>query len=129
MDTAVGQSLLHGLLNQRCRILLMQTQHVDKLFHPPSFRPFFLQESQQPMVSLGPFFAPAFERARILKGAWSLFEQRQVMQRIEDILLTTVAARMAGNHLAFMPDVNADWVGFDHQLAARLLYRDRVPVA
>ena len=80
------------------------------------------------MVGFRPFLAPALEGASILKGTWSLLEQRQVMQRIEDILLMTVTASMAGNHRTLMQDVNAERIGFDHQLTSRLLDGDRVAV-
>src|SRR2546425_638113 len=128
MDAAIAQGLLHRLLNQGCWVVLMQSENAHKFFHSTAFRPFFLQESQQTMVRLRPLLAPALEWASILKGTWPLLEQCQVMQRVEDILRMAVTAGMARNHLALMQDINAEGIGFDHQLASRLLNRNRVAV-
>ncbi len=50
------------------------------------------------------------------------------MQRVEDVLMVVVAARVAGNDAALAQDVDPERVGFEHQLLFSQVGRDGIAV-
>ncbi len=64
----------------------------------------------------------------MLEGAGPLLQQRQVVQRIEDVLLPFVAAWMAGDHLIQVQHVDPKGKGLEHQVAIGLVGRHGVTV-
>ena len=94
MDTPVDQRLLDGCFQEGRGILLVELQNPHEFLHPTALRPSLPQAAQEPVVGLRPALTPASEGFRMLEGPRTLFQQGQVMERIEDILLAVIAAWM-----------------------------------
>jgi hypothetical protein len=62
------------------------------------------------------------------KGAGALAQQGQIVQRVEDILLAGVAARMAGDDLLLVADDNGEGVRIEGEGRALLIDRHRIAV-
>jgi hypothetical protein len=69
---------------------------------------------------------PADQRRRLVEGADLAFEQRQVVQRIEDKVLPRVGARMPGDDVGAAGDHHVVDVAADQHLAMSVGGRHRV---
>ena len=69
---------------------------------------------------------PAGQRRRLVESADLLFEQRQVMQRVEDKILALVGARMTRDHLGPAADHHLVDVAADQNLAVTIGGRHRI---
>ena len=79
-----------GLGNERGGVVLMQVEHRNK--HPQS-RPIAValaQPFQQPRGAVGPGLAPLADGDGMREGTRALHEQREVVQRVKQILLTAI---------------------------------------
>src|SRR5436309_425661 len=94
MHTPKGECLVNRLLNHIRRIVGMKLQDTNKFLYSSAFRPFLLENGKHFVVGLRPFFAPLFHGGGIVKRAWPLFKKRDVVERIENILLAAIAAQM-----------------------------------
>src|SRR6266487_5218799 len=113
MRAAVSKSLFNSLLDEVSRIVLMQTQHTYKLLHPTSpLRPFLAADGQHLVITLRPVLAPLSHRSGVVEGTRSLFQQGEVMQRFEHILLTCVTAAMASQERGSIQDLDMEGIGF-----------------
>src|SRR5207237_540154 len=63
---------------------------------------------------------PADQRRCLVESADLLFEQRQVMQRVEDEVLALVGARMTGDHLGPAGDHHLLDIAADQEMARRV---------
>jgi hypothetical protein len=80
MRTTVSERLFNRLVHQVRWIVLMQTQHADKLLHSTSpLWPFLAQESYHLVVTLGPVLAPLPHGSGVVEGPRSLFQQGKIM--------------------------------------------------
>jgi hypothetical protein len=59
---------------------------------------------------------PAIERRRLIKGTRLLLQQRQIMQRVGDEVLTLITARVHRDLLPAADDGNPVDIAFDHNL-------------
>ena len=69
---------------------------------------------------------PADQRRRLVESADLVFEQGQVMQRVEDKVLALVGARMTGDHLGPAGDHHLVDVAADQHLAVAVGGRHRI---
>jgi hypothetical protein len=69
---------------------------------------------------------PADQRCRLVESADLVFEQCQVMQRVEDDVLALVGARMAGDHLGPAADHHLVDVAADQHVTMAVGGRHRV---
>src|SRR6266851_2547959 len=81
------------------------------------------------MVGLRPIFTPSFYGCGVVKCAWSLLKQWEIMKRIKNILLAFVATRMRGNEFCFVINVNVERIGFERDLASGPTDRNRIAVS
>src|SRR5258708_34980192 len=70
------------------------------------------------MVGYWLAFTPLFEGLGVFKRTWSLFEQRQVVQGIENILLSAIATRVIGKPVPPLPDLDRTRIGFERHFTA-----------
>ncbi len=68
------------------------------------------------MIALRPVFAPLPHGLGVVEGTWSLLHQWQVMQRLEEILLTQVTASVASQQGGSIQNVEVEWIGFDDHI-------------
>src|SRR5260370_26757351 len=80
------------------------------------------------MVGGGPVRAPLPQRTGILQRSGPLFEQEQVMQRIEDILLPPIDSGVARQELALAENLYMEGKGLEDQHPPRFFRRNRVPI-
>ncbi len=111
--TPVGEGLFDRLLHLAGWVLLVKPQDAHKLFDPSTIRPLLAQEPQEAMVGRWPVGTPLSQRTGILQRARALFEQEQVMQRIEDILLPPIDAGVTSEHLPLAKDLYMERKGFE----------------
>src|SRR5262249_40386294 len=88
--------------------LLMQLQNTDEITNASPIRPGFSQPAQEHIVEWWPDFPPAPNRLRKVKRARLLEKQGQIVQRVKHILLAGIRAGMAGQQLAFIPNLNVE---------------------
>src|SRR6266581_5334400 len=119
MHAAVGERLVNCLLDHISRVVFMQLQNTDKFLYAPSFRPFLLQNFKHLGIGLRPLFPPFLNRFGVVKGTWPLLKKREIMQRIENILLFAIASGMACKLVSFfIKDVNEKRIRFECHLTA-----------
>ena len=106
----------------------MQLEDAYKFSHAATLGPPCPQLSQQTLIDWRPTLPPTTDGLGVVESARALFQQRQIVQRIENVLLLLVASRVAGNDTVQAKDVNAKGVGLDYQLLRRLVGRHRVAV-
>src|SRR5947208_1244729 len=96
---------------------LQQPQHLDELAFAAFGHARFDQAPQR-----GKFLGqvPADQRRCLVESADLLFEQRQVMQRVEDEVLALVGARMTGDHLGPAGDHHLLDIAADQEMARRV---------
>src|SRR5689334_14945878 len=102
---------------------LQQPQHLDELAFAAFGHAGLDQAAQR-----GKFLrqVPADQRRCLVESANLLFEQRQVMQRVEDEVLALVGARMTGDHLGPAGDHHLVDIAADQYLAVPEGGRHRV---
>src|SRR5450756_529070 len=64
----------------------------------------------------------------MLESAGALLQERQVMQRVEDILVALITASVAGDDVLQIEDIHPKRIGFEHQVELSLVGRHRVTV-
>src|SRR6266851_2064212 len=106
----------------------MQLEDTDKVTNALPIRPGFPQLPQYYMVGGWPVFAPAPNRLRKIECIWTLFEQRQIMERIKHILFALVASGMTGQQFYPIPNFHMERVRFERHSPARTVGWDTVPV-
>src|SRR5579864_3099389 len=60
------------------------------------------------MIGRRPALAPLFEGFSVIEGPWSLFEQRQIVEWIKDVLFAFVTAGMLCQQLRSIPDLDQE---------------------
>ena len=122
-DCAAGDGLSDTGQHVRRTEYLQQPQHLDKLAFTALGHAGFEQATQR-----GKFLGqiPADQGRRLIESADLLFEQRQVMQRVEDKVLALVRARMTGDCLGPAADHHLVDIAADHHLAVAVGGRYRV---
>src|SRR4051812_28180443 len=99
VDTADHERLLNCLFEQRCGMVGVELEDLDKLANTTTIGPVLTQAVEQAGVDRRPAFTPAADGFGMLKSPWALFKQRQIVQRVEHILLAPIAAGMFSKHL------------------------------
>jgi len=97
VTATVLQSLGHCLGDLIVRVLVVEPQNADELSHTFAIRPFLPQMSQQTLVDRRPTLPPASNWLGVVERTGSLFQDGQVVQGIENVLLPVVAPWMAGD--------------------------------
>jgi hypothetical protein len=64
----------------------------------------------------------------MLKRTWALLQHWQIVKRIEEVLLVSVAAGMAGNHLVSIGHINPKGISLDRQLRLNLVGGYRIAI-
>ena len=121
INTAKRECLGHGLLQQCGGIVIQQAQHAHEHAHTRAIRPAFAHLGEHLVVDGRPVCTPPAHGNGVLKGSRALFEQGQVMARIEQILLAGITARMGGNHAFLMQHLNDKRIGAQGELARGLV--------
>ena len=87
-------------------MITMQLEDAYKFSHAATLGPPCPQLSQQTLIDQRPTLPPTTDGLGVVESARALFQQRQIMQRIENVLLLLVASRVAGNDTVQAKDVN-----------------------
>ena len=122
-DRAAGDGLFDGGQNVLGPKHLEQPQDLDELAFA-ALGHARLDQAPQRGEFLGQ--VPADQRRRLVESADLLFEQRQVMQRVEDEVLALVGARMTRDHLGPAADHHLVDVAADQNLAVTIGGRHRI---
>src|SRR6266705_4011107 len=80
------------------------------------------------MVNKRPFFLPPLHRLGIIKGSWLFFKQRQIVERIKDILFASITASMARQLLLSVENLDGKGIGLHRHGSACLFDWDRIAV-
>ena len=127
--TAVGQRLLNRLLHEGSRVFFMQAKDADELLDPAApFWPSLAQPPQHPTVTLWPACLPFFQRSCIVEGTWSLLKQAEIVQGLEEILLTLVAAGVTRKPRRAIQDLQVEGVRFHDHISPGAVDWHRVTV-
>ena len=122
-DRAAGDGLFDGGQNVLGPKYLEQPQDLDELAFA-ALGHARLDQAPQRGEFLGQ--VPADQRRRLVESADLLFEQGQVMQRVEDEVLALVGARMTRDHLGPAADHHLVDVAADQNLAVTIGGRHRI---
>ena len=107
----------------------MQPENAYKLANGLTIAVLCLQTRQQLLIGWWPRGAPLTQWPCMLESARTLFQQRQIMQRVEHILVMFVAAGVASQHLLLVENLNLKGIGAHGQGALRLIHRHGVTVS
>src|SRR3954451_1094574 len=122
-DRTAGDGLFDGSQNVLGTEYLEQSQDLDELAFA-ALGHAGLDQAPQRGELLGQL--PANQRRRLIESANLLFEQCQVMQRVEDKVLTLVGAWMTRDHLGPAADYYLLDVAADQNLAVTIGGRHRI---
>src|SRR5215471_8141428 len=128
MHTPKGEGLFNSFLNEGSGVVLVKLEDAYKFLYSSPFRPFLPQDTQHAVVGLRPPFAPALERLCIIKRPRTLLKQGKVVQRIENILLASIRARMPGKQCCFVKDIDVEGICLNHDIEPCSVDRHRVAV-
>ncbi len=125
---AVGDGEGNRLGHQLGRIATVQLQHRDERAHPRPIRVALLKAAEQALIVGGPLVAPLAQGFGMIKGTGALLQEGQIMQRIEDILLPVVAARVASDQLLIGEDGDCEGGRFEDEGRPGLIDRHGIAV-
>jgi|GEM_PF-5469699 len=101
----------------------MQIHHLQKLAHAATIGVTLLKAGEQALIFGGPLVAPLAQGRGVGKRARPLPEERQIMQRVADVLLPGVAAGMGGQDLLLIEEGDGKGTGLEGQLGPGLIHR------
>ena len=107
----MGSALLDGALHLLLGVLWQQLQNTDVMLAA-------VARSVLPLQGLPQFVEhrrqlPAAKDVGMVQGRRATIQPVEIVRRIEDLLVTTVGARVRGDHLVTQHDVNPLDVGLD----------------
>ncbi len=88
----MGQGCLNSLFILSLVVFSMQAQSVEKFAYAASIRPFVFVVVFQLVMDSRPLYPPLPQGAGVIEGHGPLAYEQQVMQWVDDILATTMAA-------------------------------------
>src|SRR3989304_2120808 len=121
---AQGQRSLHSAVHCFWRVRAVQFQNGDEFTDTAAVGLVLTQCAEQTFVVCRPMLTPLSDGDGMLKGARALFEQTQIMEWIQDVLLPLKTTRMFTHHLSQTQDFHSKRIGTQRQLFAHILSRD-----
>ena len=65
----------------------------------------------------------------MVKGCWTLFQQGQIVERVDNVLFALVPARMRGEDALLVEDFDHKRVGLEREVAGRLVDGDGIAIS
>lgn len=109
VDATEPEGLFNRLLDEHSRMVLVELEDAHKLAHARPIGPLGPQTTEQPLVGERPGGAPAPDWLSVVERAGAVEQQRQIMQRVEHVLLAVIATRVAGQQRLLVQDIDLEW--------------------
>src|SRR5579872_1112774 len=128
VDTTIGECSFNRSFQMMGRIAFMKHQDAHKLLNTTTICPALFKLAEHLMVNKRPVFLPPLHRLGIIKGSWLFFKQRQIVERIKDILFASITASMARQLLLSIENLDGKGIGLHRHGSACLFDWDRIAV-